>query len=177
MSTPHIQLRRTTMADLPNIMSWVNDKEVTAYFAWGKQVTIEEEKRYLEKLLTSKNDRVYSIILGNQYIGQCSINTIYWQAGNGRIFIALKKDAQGNGYAKRAIATLLKTGFENLKLHKLWLIVREDNFRGLHIYQNCGFRLEGLLREEYFVQDKYLNMVRMAITEEEYRQFYRRPKI
>jgi len=159
----NIKLVPTRMSDIGNIMSWVNDPEVTAYFAWNKQITLEEERAVLTDLLASKNDYLFTIMINGKYAGQCSINKIYWPAKNGRIFMVLKKEFQGKRHAKQILELLKEKAFDELNLHKLWLIVREDNFKGLHIYSRCGFKLEGYLHDEYFVNGNYLDMLRMAI--------------
>ena len=55
-----------------------------------------------------------------------------------------------------------------MRLHKVWLIVREDNERAKFIYQRAGFSIEGTLCDEYFVNDKYYTMIRMAILDREF---------
>lgn len=171
----NITLRPTTMEDLPGIMGWVNDPDITHYFARMGHVTLEQERAYLEKMLASEKDRLFTILADGEYAGQCSINEIYWPAKNGRLFIVLTKKFQGRKLAPRVIEALLRQAFDVLKLHKVWLIVREENTRSQFIYQNSGFSREGILIDEYFVNEKYLNMVRMAILDWQFRQWHCNP--
>jgi diamine N-acetyltransferase len=159
-----LTLAPLSVSHLPHVMSWVNDREVMQYFA-NRQADIgeEEERRYLEQLIASKNDRAYSIFDGDEYIGQTSINQIYWPAKNGRLFIALTRGAQGKGYGPVALRALLEVAWAELNLHKVWLIVRRDNKRAQAMYVKLGFDFEGVLLDEYCVGDRYFDMVRMAI--------------
>ena len=84
-----------------------------------------------------------------------------YEEGNGRIFVALRRSAQGKGYAHH-ILEALKTQAWEMGLHKLWLIVREENEKARAKYDRAGFRDEGILRDEYFVHGKFYNMVRMG---------------
>src|SRR5439155_5810374 len=113
---------------LPHVMTWVNDREVMQYFA-TRQTTIaeEEERRYLEYLLASKNDRAWSVFDGDDYVGQTSINQIYWPARNGRVFLVVRRAMQHRGYGTAMLRQLIHLAWEELDLHKLWLIVRKDN--------------------------------------------------
>jgi diamine N-acetyltransferase len=149
---------------LPHVMTWVNDHEVMQYFA-NRQTDIseEEEARYLKTLLASPNDRVYSVFDGDNYVGQCSINAIYWPARNGRLFIVVRRDAQGHGYGPAAVQALLDIAWKQLNLHKVWLIVRRDNRAAQAMYLKLGFDFEGVLQDEYFVRDRFYDMVRMSI--------------
>ena len=169
-----IELRPTTMADLPDIMGWVNDPDITHYFAKMGHVSLEQEKAYLEKMLASEKDKLFTILIDNEYAGQCSINEIYWPAKNGRLFLVLTKKFQNRHLSKGVLEALLRQAFEIMQLHKVWLIVREDNERAQFIYQRAGFSVEGTLRDEYYVNDKYYTMIRMAILDRQFRRLSHR---
>ncbi len=76
---PNLRLEPLAVEHLPHVMTWVNDREVMQYFA-NRQTHIgeEEEARYLKTLLASSNDRAFSVFDGDHYVGQCSVNAIYW---------------------------------------------------------------------------------------------------
>jgi RimJ/RimL family protein N-acetyltransferase len=160
-----IRLEPLSLAHLPGVMQWVNDREVMQYFASRQSsISVEEERRYLESLLASASDRVFSIFAGERYVGQCSINQIYWPARNGRIFLVILKEEQGNGYGDAALKELVRIAFSPpLSLHKLWLIVRRDNRVAQAKYLRHGFDFEGVLRDEYCVGNRFFDMVRMGL--------------
>lgn len=163
-----LYLSAISVDDAANALSWVNDPEVTQYFAnLQKKTSLEDEKKYIEKLINSDHDEAWSIftnpIVGDeQYIGQCSINQIYWPARNGRIFLAIKREYQSQGLGKKVIQGLIEKAKE-LNLHKLWLIVRADNRKSQALYLKEGFDFEGLLKDEYCVDGFYYDMVRMSM--------------
>lgn len=162
-----ICLRTLCVDDAVDALSWVNDPEVTQYFAnLQKKTSIEEEKEYIFRLIKSNSDKAWSVFAKTygktEYIGQCSINQIYWPARNGRIFLAIKKEYQGQSLGKKVIQALIEKAKE-LKLHKLWLIVRADNRKSQALYLREGFNFEGLLKDEYCVDGKYFDMVRMGL--------------
>jgi diamine N-acetyltransferase len=161
-----MRLRLVPLASehLAHVMTWVNDREVMQYFA-NRQTTIteDEERCYLEALIASKNDRAWSIFDGDSYVGQCSINQIYWPARNGRVFIALRREMHGRGYGPRALEELVRLAWTELDLHKLWLIVRRDNKKAQSMYVRLGFEFEGVLSDEYCVGATWFDMVRMGL--------------
>jgi len=159
-----VRLEPLAIAHLPHVMTWVNDREVMQYFATRQTaITEDEERAYLEALLASKSDRAYSIFAGDQYAGQCSINQIYWPAKNGRVFLAITRAAQHRGHGTAAMRALIARAWDDLDLHKLWLIVRRDNRAAQAMYLKLGFEFEGVLRDEYCVGGRYFDMVRMGI--------------
>ena len=161
-----VDLVPLALEHLPHVMSWVNDREVMQYFANRQtSITEEEEASYLETLIASRNDRAFSIFdrADGRYLGQCSVNQIYWPARNGRVFLVIRRDEQHKGFGRAALRALIEHSFSELGLHKLWLIVRKDNRPAQAMYLQLGFDFEGVLRDEYYVQDRFFDMVRMGI--------------
>ena len=170
-SKPAVRLVPLAMEHLPLVMTWVNDREVMQYFA-NRQTRIseEEEAGYLRTLIASRNDRAYSVFDAagepseSTYVGQCSINGIYWPARNGRLFVVVRRQAQNRGFGPAAVRALLDLAWApDLNLHKLWLIVRRDNRAAQAMYLRLGFDFEGVLNDEYCVNGQYYDMVRMSI--------------
>jgi RimJ/RimL family protein N-acetyltransferase len=170
---PEVRVRAATMADLDHIMTWINDPEVVATIANIRSpVSRAEEEAWLRRTLEGQNDRLYSIedVATGAYVGQGGIHQIYWPARNARLAMIVKKEFQGRGYGRNATRELLKKGFDELKLHKLWCIVREDNPKTVGLYRDrLGFRQEGRLIDEYAIGGRYHTMLRLAILEDEYR--------
>jgi len=169
MKEASVRLVPATIEHVPLVMTWVNDREVMQYFAL-RQDRIEEaeERAFLGQLLTSSNDKLFSVFEGDgdsedSYVGQCSVNQIYWPARNGRVFLVVKKAMQGGGRGAAMLAALIERAFSELDLHKLWLIVRKDNRRAQAMYLRAGFEFEGVLKDEYCVNGRYFDMVRMGI--------------
>lgn len=166
---PRLRLVPLVPEHLPYVMTWVNDREVMQYFALRQErISEDEERGYLEKLVSSTTDRAFSIFEGDEeneasYVGQCSVNQIYWPARNGRVFLVVRKEKQRGGRGAAALAALVERAFGELDLHKLWLIVRRDNRRAQAMYLRAGFEFEGTLRDEYCVAGRFFDMVRMGI--------------
>lgn len=159
-----VRLEPLSLAHLDGVMSWINDPEVTFYFAnLSGEITREQEEAYLRVLLTSQTDKIFSIFENDEYVGQIGISKIYWPARNGRIGLMLKREAWGRGLSQVAIRLLIDKAFGDLNLHKLWVIIRADNEKGLYLWKKMGFTPEGILRDEYFVKGKFHNMVRLGL--------------
>jgi RimJ/RimL family protein N-acetyltransferase len=163
-----VRLEPLALEHLPHVMTWVNDREVMQYFAQRQErISEEEESRYLASLIASKTDRAFSVFIGDEYVGQCSVNQIYWPARNGRVFLVVRKAMQGKGLGSAALRALIERAFsDEMNLHKLWLIVRRDNRSAQAMYLRAGFEFEGMLHDEYCVNGKFFDMVRMAIRRE-----------
>jgi len=81
-----IILKPLELNDVDHIMTWANDPEVVKNLQhFDKKFTKEDEIAYVNKLLNSKNDFVFSIFDGDRYIGQCGIHQIAWENKLGRL--------------------------------------------------------------------------------------------
>jgi diamine N-acetyltransferase len=164
MNEPEVRLAPLELGHLAHVMTWVNDRDVMQYFAsHQREIGEDEELAYLKSLLASKDDRAYSIFAGDDYVGQCSVNKIHWPARNGRLFLVIRKEAQRRGLGRAALRKLTDRAFGELGLHKLWLIVRRDNRAAQAMYVKLGFDFEGVLADEYCVNGKFYDMVRMSV--------------
>lgn len=148
--------------DLHHVLGWVNDPAVMGYFA-GHEDRIGEldERRYLEKLVQSGNDMVFSAYAGDLYVGQVSINQIHWPSDIGRLFICVTASQQHKGHGRLMLAGVAELA-QRAGLEKLWLMVRADNLRSQAMYLRAGFAFEGVLRAEYKAHGKRYDMVRMG---------------
>lgn len=166
-----IRLRPIRVDDVDAIMEWINDPAVTANFATMSQhITREEELAFLERTIASPTDRLFAIEdAAGTYLGNAGIHKIWWPARNGRLGIVVgRKEAQGRGVAQAALRALCAIGFRELGLHKLWLVHYSTNARMAHVAGKLGFVREGVLRDEYFHQGTYHDMVRHSLLAHEF---------
>jgi len=90
---------------------------------------------------------------------------IYHRASLG---INIFGDYQRRGFAYRALVMLLKYGFEELNLHKIFLEVIKTNAAAINLYRKLNFIEDGVLRDQYFTRGEYVNVVVMSMLRNEY---------
>lgn len=154
------------------IMGWVNDREIIGNLATfaGAPLTRDDELRWIARMATSKEDRVTTILADDgRYLGQCGLHQIFRRSGVGRLsIIVADKSEMGRGVGSAAISNLLDIAFAPVVeggegLHKVWLMCFRKNERARRTYARVGFVEEGVLREEYFHDDGWHDMVRMSV--------------
>ena len=92
--------------------------------------------------------------------------TIPHQAAEISIWIGEGYRNGGNG--TEALRLALRYAFGQLALHKVYLRVLEYNARAIRTYQKCGFRVEGLLRQEMKVDGRWHDLVYMGVLADEF---------
>ena len=58
--------------------------------------------------------------------------------------------------------------FNNLNLNKLYLNVGADNQEAIYLYKKLNFVREGIFREHYYIEGKYLDIITMAILRKDF---------
>jgi RimJ/RimL family protein N-acetyltransferase len=168
-----VRLRALDERDVDDIMTWVNDPEIIGNLAAfsGKPFTRADEVAYVRAMRASLGDVVFSVLAADdgRYLGQVGVHQIHARSRVGRLScIIAARDQMGKGYGSAAIARMLDHAFGERELHKVWLMVFARNTRGRGIYGRLGFVEEGVLRDEYFHEGGWHDMVRMSILDREW---------
>jgi diamine N-acetyltransferase len=74
----------------------------------------------------------------------------------------------GLGLGRRIIEELIRIVFEELKGHRLFLDVYEDNGCARHLYESLGFKSEGIMREAAQREGEYFSLHLMSMLDREY---------
>jgi RimJ/RimL family protein N-acetyltransferase len=171
-----VRLRAYDKSDLDAIMKWVNDEEVSHFLggrlAHMQPVSRADEERFIEQAMARSDDqRVFAIeTLDRVYIGGIDIHGIDWVARHGEIGVVIgDKSFWGKGYGTDAMHVLLRFAFEKLNLHRVHLRVYDFNHRAIASYEKCGFKREGVLRDQHYAAGQYHNVILLGLLESDYR--------
>jgi diamine N-acetyltransferase len=164
------ELRPICLDDVDTLMRWVNDPAIVRNFAALGEITREQEVKFIEGMMSSTTDRLFAVEVGGVMIGTAGIHRIWWPAKNGRLGLMIgHPEYAGQGCGQKALREVIRIAFDDLGLHKVWLMCYRDNARMQHIAQKLGFVEEGVLRDEYFHQGQFHDMIRHSLLEPEYR--------
>jgi RimJ/RimL family protein N-acetyltransferase len=83
-----------------------------------------------------------------------------------RIIVTVK----GHGFGRAAVRAVKRFAFEEQKVHRLWLDVKEFNARARRLYASQGFVEEGVLRDCLKSDSGFDSLVVMSMLASEYRQ-------
>jgi len=166
-----IILRPVEPSDIETIVSHINDEEIRNYLQMVFPLNTVREQEWVKNLYRDQNNIVFGIVPKNNevIIGTTGLHDINWIDRVAEFGIVIFDKASWNmGFGTEATKLMLKYAFEHLNLHKIFLRVCEYNERALHVYEKCGFRIEGRLRKQRFKWGKYHDIFIMGILDEEY---------
>lgn len=169
-----IILREYRKEDLPYIRKWVNNAEITKYLShiFLYPHTLNASENYLNSILDGSSSMKGFIIANKgteEYIGQIDLINIDWVNRVGTLGIVIGNvEKLSRGYGTEAIKLIQYFAFNRLNLHKIDLEVRAYNERAIRCYKKCGFKEEGRIRENFFIDGKYTDTLFMGILKSEY---------
>lgn len=158
-----IELVAFEKKDMQLLHKWNNDPEVIKYFRDPEPESTEQEKKWFERLVEKENAKTFTVILDKQPIGVIYLSQIDWRDRNARLSIIIgEKDKWGKGYGTDAVLTLVEFAFEELNLHRIELDVFAVNKKAIRCYEKAGFAVEGIKKDKFFLDGKYIDCPIMA---------------
>jgi [ribosomal protein S5]-alanine N-acetyltransferase len=151
MKTERLIIKNYEHENLNDFIKLFTDESVMKFVDNGV-LTITEANRMWKKLFDefyAKNLKtIYGVFAKEdfRYIGQCWIRPRVTKKEDWEIGYVLKKDEWGKGFATEVSKTLIKFGFNNLKLSAVFATIDVENARSIHVAEKSGMRK---LRDEY----------------------------
>ena len=166
-----IRLAPLTVADGPQLYTWINDRDQVLFNAPYKPISEPQHAEWLASI-TSRQD---AVIFGikttgdDRLVGSCQLHSINPIHRSAELQIRIgETDARGKGYGKSAVELLLRFAFSDLNLHRVFVHVFADNTPAIRLYESTGFRNEGTLREAAFIDGKYVDVLVMGVLKSEF---------
>ncbi len=169
-----IYLRELSEKDLVLLNTYRNNRELikklgSPFRFIDKQIDFEWYKHYIN----SRNTNVRCAIClkeNDQMIGVVYLLNIDWLSKNSEFAIFIGDPKQrGKGFGRIASNLMIKHGFEDLNLNRIYLTVLSYNKKALTLYKNIGFVTEGILRQSIYKNNSYQDLIIMSILKCEYK--------
>ena len=152
---------------------WENNPQVRKYARTAIPITIEESKKYIERS-DNKARRIVMFEIWHKEdkkpIGYCEIGDFKWQNRNAYIgFLIGEIEFWGQKIGTELTKLLVDYGFNELNLHKITAEALSANISSQRCLEKNGFKQEGTLREEMYVDGDYMDILLYGILKEEWK--------
>jgi RimJ/RimL family protein N-acetyltransferase len=157
--------------DLPKSQTWVNDVQLNIKMLRVLPVSRLDQERWLEEISRNHSKLVFAIkdIVTSCHIGNTGFYSIDWIHRRSEYWILIgEKDYWGQGIGSEVLELMQRYAFKNLNLNKLYLNVGANNHRAIAVYKKLGFVQEALLREHYYIEGEYTDVIAMSIIRKDY---------
>lgn len=174
-----VRLRPVEKDDLPRYVKWFQDPQVREGLTIFMPLSQGQEEKWFQNHLDGfpANRATQPLAIdtpaddgeGWVHIGSCGFHDIDWRARKAEFGIVIGDKAYWNkGLGTDAVRTLVRFGFDDLNLNRIWLRVFDHNTRAIRTYEKVGFIKEGVWRQDVFKHGKYHDTILMGILREEF---------
>jgi RimJ/RimL family protein N-acetyltransferase len=168
LETPRLILRPWVESDIPELVPLIGAREVAATTLRIPHPYREEHARQF--LQNAKQDeQLLSIRLRSD--GQlCGGVGLHPNPGHqhGELGYWLGVPFWGKGYATEAAGAIVRYGFEQLELHRIFASHFEGNVASRRVLEKLSMRPEGCLRQHILKWGKFLDLQLYAILRQEF---------
>src|SRR5688572_13843785 len=158
--TSRLQLRKFTPEVYHQLFSNFSEPEIKEIIGLDSEEAYQKLLKKYEGGLASYNRSLVFFQLiernSNAIIGGCGFHNWFPDHRRAELGYNLdKEEFKQQGFMKEAIAFVLNYGFQEMELHRVEALVSPNNVPSLKLVKHFGFQEEGLLKEHYFINDKF----------------------
>ncbi len=171
---PSVILRPVEISDVDYTHKWHSNPELYQTLVGPfRDVSLEVEKAWIAERVANSDQEVNRMIcLEGQKapIGLISVREIDWMARKAHLTGIFIGDAQhrGKGYGYQALCQMMQYCFDTLELNKVWTHILDDNQASIRIFEKCGYKIEGHLRQHTYKDGQFRDVVLVGLLAEDY---------
>ena len=151
LQTQRLFLRPVRIHDAPDLFVARGDAETMQYWDWPAARGVDEVRDLIQRhhdAIDSGATLWWTVATTTRgpAIGECDLSGIDVAHRRAEIGFLFRRDAWGQGYAREAMARVMRHAFEDLALERLWARIHAGNDASLRLVRQLGFSHEGTLR-------------------------------
>ena len=143
---------------IETLRNWRINPKLRRYFREFREISKPmQESWYRDRVLNNPNQFDFEIRdkETGSLIGHCGLYYVNWVSRSAEFTIYIGDFSfRGQGIGSDALRSLIRYGFDDLNLNRIWCEVYSNN-DAIHIYEKIGFIKEGVMRDQYYSEGKY----------------------
>lgn len=171
-----VTLKAIEREDLTKLLEWRNNPDFRKHFREYRELTKAQQEDWYASLSDDPNTLMFSIwrkdeMMAEELIGACGITHIYWHKRFAELSVYIGKNNLylDNTYAVDAWETLMRYGFRELGMNKLWVECYAFDEARIALCKHFGFHLDGTLRENAYHDGRFFDSLIYSKLAREYR--------
>ncbi|MCH9740303.1 MAG: GNAT family N-acetyltransferase [Epsilonproteobacteria bacterium] len=169
----HLELTHPTHAKDTFALTQKNKALFRQWLLWVDKIkSVDDTMKFIDSSLQRYADKKYvncMIFYKNQLVGNVELAvTKGYGIKKGEVGYWLDADFHGKGIIHKAVKKMVKIGFKEYGLDKIFLRCAVQNERSCNVAKKLGFTHEGRHREEIVVNDRVMDIDVYAILKHEF---------
>jgi len=161
-----VELRGIVPSDTDKFFEWRNDKKVWKWCRQNSPLSEASHKMYWSKIGA---DRFFGIYKDGEAVGCTGLTSIDYVNSRAEFSLYIGPEHQGQRLGEKALKTLVTWAFEYLNMNSIW----GESFDGnpaLKVFDKIGMKRDGVRRDFYFREGKYIDAHLISIKRDEWEQ-------
>lgn len=162
-----VTLRRIEETDLPALFQWRNDYRVWKWCRQNEPLHPSNHKKWFDWQASDKSVSMFAVLdQDGDIVGVCGLTDIDRTNRRAEFSLYIDPDRMGNGYGASSLRTLFRHGFDRLGLNVIWGETFDTN-PAASLFRKVGMKQEGVRRDFYFREGKFLDAILFSIRRNE----------
>ena len=164
---PRVLLRPFRLDDVPSVLTYASDPEVTQYLEWDAYDDPATAAAFIRSTLVSGGTwiaRAITLRDGSTVIGGADLRIVSPRDKRAEMGYGLARAYWGQGYATEAGRLLIRFGFEHLGLVRIQAVCAVENERSARTLERIGMRREGRLAHYRWKGERATDQYLYALT-------------
>lgn len=175
IETPRLILREITLEDAPALHAVECNERVTRYLTFDPR-TMDEVIAQIQRAIKNQSESPrhffdFAVVPkgSTSLIGRCGFGMFRPEHLEAGVWYDFAQQHWGKGYAFEAATALLPFAFNDLKLHRLFADIDPRNEASCRVAVKLGFKLEGIMRENYWLKGEWCSAAIYGLLADEWR--------
>jgi [ribosomal protein S5]-alanine N-acetyltransferase len=175
LTTDRLLLREFQESDWEAVLAYQSDPLYLRYNPWTERAEADVREfvgRFLANQQQEPRTRFQLAVVlqaEGRLIGNCGVRVNDSDLREGNIGFELDSRCWGHGYATEAAREIVRFGFEELGLHRIWSWCVAENTGSARVLEKVGMRPEGYLREKDYYRDRWWDHRLFAVLDYEWK--------
>ena len=172
MLTTRLQLRLIEPRDWPAVHSWGGDANACRHQPWGPN-TVAQSQEFTTAAVAASHSapctrKVYIARLDDDAVGCAELKIRSRQHAQGEIQYIVHPRLWGRGIGTAIARALLRSGFEDDRLHRIYATCDPDNTASTAILRRLGMSYEGRMRQVIRVDGHWRDRLKFSMLTHEH---------
>ncbi len=173
LQTDRLILRKMTLDDAQDIFEYAKDEEISKWVTWPAHKSIDDTIQFINFVLDGykKNKHIGFVAERKEdkkVIGTIGFATFFVDHDKAEIGYTFGAKYWGKGYATEAAKKIIEFGFNELDLNRIQAHVFIPNEASKKVLKKIGMKFEGILKQAFKKNGKYLDLELCAILKEDF---------
>ena len=167
----NVTIRKFQKTDIPKKVEWINNPENNQFLHYDIPISVQGTEKWFDSH-EGETGRFDAVIEADGVpVGTIGLLSIDRKNSKAEFYIAMGETAyKGKGVAAAATGLMLRYGFEELKLNRIYLFTEAGNLPARKLFEKTGFVKEGMIRQDIISHGRFADRLIYGFLREDWKE-------